>query len=111
MAISNARVSSAAVSAYVIQARDGIRNTPSFAISRSTVDRPAVQGSLPPWTAPGWNLPTTPHPLVAATVEQMDAMTASQAFSSWIRAPRSSAHSSAHALSSSICRGVSPYAV
>lgn len=41
----------------------------------------------------------------------MDTMTASQAFSSWIRAPRSSAHSRAHALSSSICREVSPYAV
>lgn len=49
--------------------------------------------------------------LVATAVEGMDAMTASQAFSSWIRAPRSSAHSSAHALSSSICREVSPYAV
>ncbi len=38
-------------------------------------------------------------------------MTTSQAFSSWIRALRSSAHSSAHALSSSICQEASPYAV
>ena len=73
------------------------------------VHRPCRQP--PPWTAPGWNLLATAHPLVATAVEETDAMSASQAFSSWIRAPRSSAHSSAHALSSSICREVSPYAM
>ncbi|MER6975712.1 hypothetical protein [Streptomyces carpinensis] len=55
--------------------------------------------------------PSAPHPLVATAAEGMDAMTASQALWSWIRAPRPSAHSSAHALSCSICREVSPYAV
>jgi hypothetical protein len=30
-------------------------------------------GQPPPWTAPGWNLLATPHPLVATAVEGMDA--------------------------------------
>lgn len=56
------------------------------------------------WEREGRSVRPLPQPGFAV-------MTAFQAFSSWIRAPRSSAHSNAHALSSSICREVSPYAV
>lgn len=47
-------------------------------------------GQPPTVVGPGWNLLATPHALAATAVEGLDTTTASQAFSSWIRAPRSS---------------------